>query len=70
MVYHDRHALAHFNLHYFIATVLVHLLKMTTAPIVPRQSPIKVLTRPNVAFLQCSNENWYVQRGMAVANSF
>ena len=40
---------------------------MPTAPGVPRRSPIQVLTGPNVAWLQWSDENWYVQRGMAVA---
>ena len=41
--------------------------KKTTAPGVPRRSPIQVLTWPNVAWLQWSDENWYFQRGMAVA---
>ena len=37
-----------------------------TARGVPRRSPIQVLTAPDVAWLQWSDENWYVQRGMAV----
>ena len=31
---------------------------------VPRRSPIQVLTTPDVAWLQWSDENWYFQRGM------
>ena len=41
-------------------------MKMPTAPGVPRRSPIQVLTGPNVAYLQWSDENWCSQRGMAV----
>ena len=44
--------------------------KLTTAPGVPRRSPIQVLTRPNVAWLQWSDENWYFQRGMAVVEGW
>ena len=40
--------------------------KMSTAPGIPRRSPIQVLTGPDVAWLQWSDENWYFQRGMAV----
>ena len=39
---------------------------LPTARGVPRRSPIQVLTAPDVAWLQWSDENWYVQRGMAV----
>ena len=38
----------------------------STAPGIPRRSPIQVLTGPDVAWLQWSDENWYFQRGMAV----
>ena len=37
-----------------------------TAPSVPRRSPIQVLTGLNIAWLQWSDENWYVQCDMAV----
>ena len=40
--------------------------KMPTAPSVPRRSPIQVLTGLNIAWLQWSDENWYVQCDMAV----
>ena len=42
---------------------------MTTALGVPRRSPIQVLTKLNVAWLQWSDENWYFQRDMAVVKS-
>ena len=37
-----------------------------TARGVPKRSPIQVLTAPDAAWLQCSDENWHCQRGMAV----
>ena len=40
--------------------------KKPTAPRIPRRSPIQVLTRLNVAWLQWSDENWYIQHDMAV----
>ena len=40
--------------------------KMPTASSVPRRSPIQVLTGLNIAWLQWSDENWYVQCDMAV----
>ncbi|VDN08506.1 unnamed protein product [Thelazia callipaeda] len=38
----------------------------STAPGIPRPSPIQVLTRPNVALLDRSDEMSCFQRGMAV----
>ena len=42
------------------------LQKRSTAPCIPRRSPIQVLTRLVVALLQWSDENWCFQRDMAV----
>ena len=39
---------------------------MPTAPRVPKRSPIQVLTGLDAAWLQWSDENWYIQRDMAV----
>ena len=39
---------------------------MPTARGVPKRSPIQVLTTPDVAWLRWSDENRYIQRGMAV----
>ena len=39
---------------------------LPTASSVPRRSPIQVLTRLNTAWLQWSDENWYVQCDVAV----
>ena len=46
-------------------TLLKKMLR-PTAPSVPRRSPIQVLTRLNVAYLQWSDENWGIQHDMAV----
>ena len=43
---------------------------MPTAPSVPRRSPIQVLTGLNIAWLQWSDENWYVQCDMAVGEKY
>ena len=43
---------------------------MPTAPSVPRRSPIQVLTGLNIAWLQWSDENWYVQCDMAVGENY
>ena len=43
---------------------------MPTAPSVPRRSPIQVLTGHNIASLQWSDENWYVQCDMAVGENY
>ncbi|VDM99534.1 unnamed protein product [Thelazia callipaeda] len=40
--------------------------KMSTTPGIPRPSPIQVLTRPNVALLDRSDEMSCFQRGMVV----
>ena len=40
--------------------------KISSARGVPKRSPIKVLTTPDVAWLRWSDENRYFQRGMAV----
>ena len=44
--------------------------KMPTASSVPRRSPIQVLTGLNIAWLQWSDENWYVQCDMAVGEKY
>ena len=38
----------------------------STAPSIPKRSPIQVLTGPDVALLRGSDENRCIQRGMAV----
>ena len=38
----------------------------STAPGIPKRSPIQVLTEPDVALLRGSDENRCIQRGMAV----
>ena len=49
------------------AKFLKNMLKrMPTAPRVPKRSPIQVLTGLDAAWLQWSDENWYIQRDMAV----
>lgn len=40
--------------------------KMSRALCIPKRSPIQVLTRLNVAWLQWSDEDWCFQHGMAV----
>ena len=41
----------------------------STAPGIPRRSPIQVLTGPDAAWLRWSDENRYIQRGMVVGES-
>ena len=49
------------------AVIITKLIKMPKAPGVARWSPIQVLTRPNNAKLQWSDDNWCIQCGMAIA---
>ena len=41
-------------------------MEKSTTPGIPKRSPILVLTGPDVALLQGSDENWCIQRGMVV----
>ena len=50
----------------YVAISLWNLKRKPTALSIPRRSPIQVLTQPDVALLQGSDENWCVQRGVAV----
>ena len=48
--------------------IIINEKYVSTTRGVPRRSPIQVLTTPDAAWLQWSDENWYFQRGMAVDN--
>ena len=39
-----------------------------TTPGIPKRSPIQVLVGPDAAWLRCSDENRYIQRGMVVGD--
>ena len=54
---------------FFIRIYRTNGKNMPTAPS-PRRSPIQVLTGLNIAWLQWSDENWYVQCDMAVAEKY
>ena len=41
---------------------------MSTTPGIPRRSPIQVLTWPDVAYLQWSDENWFFPHCMVADN--
>ena len=43
---------------------------MPAAPGIPSLSPTQVLTRPNNAWLQRSNEIWYTHCAMAAGNQY
>ena len=54
----------------YLGRPMQNVKKKLTARGVPKRSPIQVLTAPDAAWLQCSDENWQFQRGMAVNNKY